>query len=181
MTKTLAMDKLEMAGHLVRRLHQQSTLVFQTRTQAAGLDLTAVQFAALDGVADQPGIDQASLAAAIGYDRATIGGVVDRLEAKGLVSRVVSPQDRRARLLHLSAAGQQLLARCRPLVQDLQAEILGPLSAAERAAFVALARKALGLPDGEGFSKPVGGQARDTAPAVPVADNPACDSPPRCL
>jgi DNA-binding MarR family transcriptional regulator len=104
-----------------------------------------VQFAALDAIAQQPGIDQASLAATIGFDRATIGGVIDRLEQKGLVRRVVSEQDRRARRLHLTAEGGQLLAASRPLVQALQADILAPLSGAERAAFLALAQKALGL------------------------------------
>ena len=139
------MDRIEMAGHLIRRLHQQSTQVFQARTQAAGFEMTSVQFAALDAVAQQPGIDQASLAATISFDRATIGGVVDRLEQKGLIERTVSPDDRRARLLQLTAAGRRELAVLRPVVEALQAEILAPLSAKERAAFLALARKALGL------------------------------------
>lgn len=139
------MDRIEMAGHLIRRLHQQSTQVFQARTQAAGLDMTAVQFAALDAVAQRPGLDQASLAATISFDRATIGGVVDRLEQRGLVQRVVDPQDRRARHLHATSAGRRLLKASRPLVEALQAEILAPLSAAERTTFLALARKALAL------------------------------------
>lgn len=139
------MDRIEMAGHLIRRLHQQSTQVFQAQTQAAGFDLTSVQFAALDAIAQQPGIDQASLAATISFDRATIGGVIDRLELKGLVQRVVSAQDRRARQLHLTPEGEHLLAASRPVVEAVQGEILAPLSKAERKAFLALARKALGL------------------------------------
>ena len=138
------MDMSEMAGHLIRQLQQQSTQVFQAQTQAAGLDLTSVQFAALDTIARQSGIDQATLAATISFDRATIGGVIDRLEQKGLVQRVVSEQDRRARQLHLTPEGAQLLAASRPVVEALQAEILAPLSAAERATFLALAHKALG-------------------------------------
>jgi DNA-binding MarR family transcriptional regulator len=134
-----------MAGHLIRRLHQQSTQVFQAQTEAAGIGITSVQFAALDAIAQQPGIDQASLAATIGFDRATIGGVIDRLEHKGLVERVVDAQDRRARQLYLTAIGKQLLLACRPVVEALQADILAPLSRSERAAFLALAKKALGL------------------------------------
>ena len=139
------MDRIEMAGHLIRRLHQQSTQIFQAQTQAAGFDLTSVQFAALDAIAQQPGIDQASLAATISFDRATIGGVVDRLEHKGLVQREISAQDRRARQLYLTPAGEQLLEDCRPVVEAVQADILAPLSRAERQAFLALARKVLGL------------------------------------
>jgi DNA-binding MarR family transcriptional regulator len=61
------------------------------------------------------------------------------------VQRVVSAQDRRARRLHLTPEGQQLLAATRPVVEALQAEILAPLSPAERVVFLALAHKALGL------------------------------------
>lgn len=133
-----------MAGHLIRRLQQQSTQVFQSSTQAAGFDFTSVQFAALDAIAEHPEIDQATLAATIFFDRATIGGVIDRLEAKGLVQRVVSPNDRRARLLTLTEAGQALLQQSRPVVEALQAHILAPLSEKEQATFLRLATKALG-------------------------------------
>ncbi|MDH5205229.1 MAG: MarR family transcriptional regulator [Hylemonella sp.] len=139
------MNTIDMAGHVIRRLQQQSTQVFQAQMQAAGYDLTSVQFAALDAIAAQPDIDQATLAATISFDRATLGGVVDRLEQKGLVQRLVSPQDRRAKLLQLTRKGRQQLAACRPVVERLQADILAPLTAAERKAFVALAQKALGL------------------------------------
>ena len=139
------MDRIEMAGHLIRRLHQQSTQIFQAKTQEAGFDMTSVQFAALDAIAGQPGIDQASLAATISFDRATIGGVIDRLESKGLVRREVSESDRRARLLSLTKDGAKLLAACRPVVEALQPEILGVLSRAERKTFLTLAHKALGL------------------------------------
>ncbi len=139
------MDRIAMAGHLIRRLHQQSTQAFQAGMQAIGVDMTSVQFAALDAIVQQPGIDQASLAATISFDRATIGGVVDRLEAKGLVRRTVSAEDRRARLLQATPAGVAQLAAVRPTVEALQAQILAPLTDAERATFAALARKALGL------------------------------------
>ena len=133
-----------MAGHLIRRLHQQSVQVFQQRMQAAGFDLTPVQFAALDAVAAEPGMDQATLAARIAYDRATIGGVVDRLVAKGLLHRTVSRADRRARVLALTAEGAAQLAAATPVVLALQAAILGPLDPGEGAALLALVEKALG-------------------------------------
>lgn len=139
-----------MAGHLIRRLHQQSGQVFQSRMQDAGLPLTQVQFAALTAVRDNPGVDQAGLAALIAYDRATIGGVADRLEAKGWIARRVSARDRRAREVRLTAAGAQVLAAADPVVRALQADILGELSPEERRTFEDLARRALGLPsDGQ--------------------------------
>lgn len=131
----------DMPGHLIRRLNQISTSVFQARTKDAGFDLTPVQFTALAALSDNPGIDQATLAGLIAYDRATIGGVVDRLRSKGLIRRRVDALDRRARVLDLTDAGVSLLARLSPIVRDLQPDILTGLTAQERAAFVALARK----------------------------------------
>lgn len=139
------MDRIRMAGHLIRRLHQQSTQIFLAQTQAAGFAMTSVQFAALDAIAQEPEIDQATLAATISFDRATIGGVIDRLENKGLVQREISAKDRRARRLKLTPEGEKLLVASRPVVEALQGEILAPLSRAERAAFLKLAHKALGM------------------------------------
>ena len=130
-----------MAGHLVRRLHQISVSVFAERMKAAGVDLTPVQFAALCALDANPEIDQATLAGLIAYDRVTIGGVVDRLEGKGLISRTVSRQDRRARSLRLADAGAELLERVRPIVRAFQDDILMGLSPEERTQFMAMMRK----------------------------------------
>lgn len=138
------MDSLDMAGHLIRRLHQLSTQVFVQRTQAAGFDLTPVQFAALDAIHHHPGTDQARVAEMIAYDRATIGGVIERLEQKGWVDRVVSERDRRARVLSLTPEGERIIRALVPVVRDLQDEILPSLGDAERAHFLKLARQAVG-------------------------------------
>lgn len=138
------MDSLDMAGHLIRRLHQLSTQVFVQRTQAAGFDLTPVQFAALDAIGHHPGTDQATVAELIAYDRATIGGVIERLEQKGWVDRVVSERDRRARVLSLTAEGERILQALVPVVRGLQDEILASLGEADRARFLKLARQAVG-------------------------------------
>jgi DNA-binding MarR family transcriptional regulator len=135
------MDSLDMAGHLIRRLQQQANQVFVQRTQAAGFDLTPVQFAALDAIHSCPATDQARVAEMIAYDRATIGGVIDRLEQKGWILRVVSTRDRRARELSLTAEGERIRSAVLPVVRELQRDILHPLSEADRASFLKLARQ----------------------------------------
>lgn len=135
------MDSLDMAGHLIRRLQQQANQIFVQRTQAAGFDLTPIQFAALDAVHANPATDQARVAEMIAYDRATIGGVIDRLEQKGWIRRVVSERDRRARELSLTAEGERIRSAVLPVVQELQQDILHPLNAEERASFLQLARQ----------------------------------------
>lgn len=129
-------------GHLIRRLHQIATQVFLQRVRDAGFDLTPVQFAALDALNQFPGIDQAGLARSIAKDRATIGAVADRLEQKGLVTRQVDTQDKRARKLSLTEKGEVLVLALTPVVDQLQREILPGLTEAEYRQFVALAAKA---------------------------------------
>lgn len=130
----------EMPGHHIRRLQQVAVRLF---TEELGADLTPVQYAALFAIAQRPGVGQAQLAALIGYDRATIGGVIDRLEQKNWVSRVASMEDRRVNLLTITSNGRAALARATPLVQRAQERITEPLNAAERAAFERICLKML--------------------------------------
>lgn len=137
------MNVIGMAGHMIRRLNQLSTQVFMHHMQAAGYDLTPVQFAALDAIRANPRLDQASVAARIAYDKATIGGVIDRLEQKGYVERSVSKSDRRAREVTLTNLGGKTYDAILPIVKELQAEILLGLEPEEQDQFMMLATKAI--------------------------------------
>ena len=139
-----AVELYGMPGHLIRRMHQVSTSLFAAEMAKAGYDLTAVQFAALKVIHSHPGLDQATLASAIAYDRVTIGGVIDRLESKGLVRRVIAKGDRRSRRLHLEPAGEAVLVGVEPSVRLTQRRMLDGLSDKDRAVFMRLLRKALG-------------------------------------
>lgn len=132
-----------MAGHMIRRMNQISTHVFAKHMQRNGVDLTPVQFAAMDAISTYPGIDQASVAAKIAYDRATIGGVIDRLEQKGYVRRTVCKRDRRAREVWLTDKGQEIFDQILPVVTALQDEVLPGLNPEERTRFMELASKAI--------------------------------------
>ena len=125
-------------GHHIRRLQQIAVAVFLQETEAHGI--TPVQFAALQTIANAPGVDQRTLAARIGLDTSTIAGVIDRLEARALVQRNASPDDRRVRLLTLTQAGQELLRAVAPGMRNAQERILAPLPKAERAEFLRMLR-----------------------------------------
>ncbi|MGH1370147.1 MAG: MarR family winged helix-turn-helix transcriptional regulator [Maritimibacter sp.] len=137
------MNVYYMPGHLIRRLNQMSTQVFSHHVQVAGYDLTPVQFAAMDALRANPGLDQAGIAALIAYDRATIGGVIDRLEQKGLVTRSISKRDRRAREVALSDMGHKVYQHVLPTIVRVQGEILEGLTDDEQKQFLRLAEKAL--------------------------------------
>lgn len=130
-----------MPGNLIRRLNQISLSIFQDETKAAGIELTSVQFAVLAALSENPGIDQATVAGLIAYDRPTTGSVLDRLETRDLIRRETNPTDRRARLVWITDQGKTVLERALPVVRKLQASILTGLSEEEKATFIALASK----------------------------------------
>lgn len=130
-----------MAGHLIRRLNQISVGVFTDRMTDLGVDISPVQFAALVEMRAHPGIDQATLAGAIAYDKATLGKVIDKLEERGLLTRAISTRDRRARTLTISEKGERLLDTVFPEIEAFQVDILSGLSELERDTLLSLLEK----------------------------------------
>lgn len=135
-TRSQAVQLDAQPGHAIRRLHQISVGIFHQETE--DLNVTPVQYAILQTVRDQPGCDQRTLAGRIALDTSTTAGVVDRLEARGLLRRRVSPEDRRVRLLALTPAGELLLAQTLPGMERTQERILEPLNPEQRQQFMAL-------------------------------------------
>ena len=133
----------EMPGHLARRFQQIAVAVFHAEVGEAGYDLTPVQYAALATIRANPGIDQATLAGLIAFDRTTIGGVVDRLVQKGLLVRNPSSKDRRARELQITDEGRQILCGIEPAVEAAQRTMLRGLTAPEAEELMRLLRKVI--------------------------------------
>ena len=121
-------------GYHFRRLQQIAVAVFMEETEQ--WNVTPVQYAALSAVLRKPHVDQRTLAGLIGFDASTIGSVIDRLEARGLMSRISNPKDRRSRMLEVTPAGQQLLQDAEPSVLRAQMRMLEPLPAAKRKPFM---------------------------------------------
>jgi DNA-binding MarR family transcriptional regulator len=137
----VSLDLKHLPGHLARRFHQISTTLFDVEMSRAGIALTPVQFAALVEVRDRPGIDQATLAGTIAYDRTTIGGVVDRLVDKGMVERFTDSADRRSKRLKLTPVGLATLSSAEPLVLASQQKLVSSLTSREQEQLVTLMQK----------------------------------------
>ena len=130
-------------GHLARRFQQIAVAIFHAEVEEAGYDLTPVQYAALTTIGTRPGIDQATLAGLIAYDRTTITGVVDRLVQKGLAVREANSRDRRAHVLQVTDEGRRVLRGIEPAVEAAQRIMLGGLTTDEAATLMRLLRKAI--------------------------------------
>jgi DNA-binding MarR family transcriptional regulator len=141
----MSLEIHNMPGNLIRRLHQKSTQVFLREMKRAGHDLTPVQFAAMQALRGAEGMDQAQVAQLIAYDRATIGGVIERLEKRGFVQRQVNRRDRRARQVSLTAAGEAMVDVLIPVVRGFQDDILDGLDPAEKAELRRLMAKSLDM------------------------------------
>lgn len=130
------LDLKTLPGHYVRRIHQLVVALFVD--ELSDINLTPVQYSSLQTICNQPGIDQKTLCETIGYDSSTIGGVIDRLEARGLVARKVSPADRRVRLLSATKDGLEMLEQVVPRMLKSQKRFLEPLTPKERKEFMRL-------------------------------------------
>jgi DNA-binding MarR family transcriptional regulator len=123
-------------GYLFRRMQQIAVALFMEECNA--FDLTPVQYAALVAIHTHPGIDATRLSAVIAFDRSTLGSVIERLQAKKLIDRKPSSDDKRVKLLYLTRSGAAVLRDIMPSVERAQARMLQPLKAAERKALLAL-------------------------------------------
>ena len=101
-----------------------------------GEDVTPLQYAALAHLSDEPDIDQNGLAARLGVEQSHGSLLVEQLVVAGLIERRVNGEDRRARMLRLTARGAKLYQRLLPGARSRQDRMLAPLTPAEREVFL---------------------------------------------
>jgi DNA-binding MarR family transcriptional regulator len=80
----------------------------------------------------QPGLSQIEMAAICEVEPITVGRLVDRLEARGLIERRPDPDDRRIKRLHLLPASEPILARIENYRADVNDYLLNGVSAEAR-------------------------------------------------
>ena len=89
---------------------------------------------------------QEDLAAHFSIDKGSIAKTVGKLEAKGLVSRVLNPADKREKLVELTSAGNELLASMGSTYVELEKLMFAGLTQQElETTFAALERIAANL------------------------------------
>ena len=123
-------------GYLIRRLHQIHVALFLEHV--ADGEVTPTQYGVLTTLLNRPNIDQFTLGEELGLDAANLTDILRRLELRGLVSRVVDPGNRRRKLCLATPLGQQFVHRYHADMKASQAQLLGPLSVAQRKTFMAL-------------------------------------------
>jgi DNA-binding MarR family transcriptional regulator len=123
-------------GYLVRRLHQIHVAMFLDKV--ADGSMTPIQYGLLSILATRPNIDQFTIGEELGLDRANVAGILKRLEARKLITRIVDEENRRRKLCVATSKGIALVKQHESAMKDCQIQLLSPLSAEERKIFMGL-------------------------------------------
>jgi DNA-binding MarR family transcriptional regulator len=119
----------ESVGYLMRQV--LSSVISRADQQLAGCDLTYVQWLPLYKLALKESNTVACMARDLGIDPGAMTRSVDRLEAKGLVRRERSTEDRRVVHLVLTDEGRKLARRVPPVMAQVLNDHLKGFSEAE--------------------------------------------------
>lgn len=109
-------------GFLVTDVQRLVRAELDRRIAATGLGLTPGEGRTLSHAARAGAVRQTMLAERMGVEAMTLSTALDRLEAHGLVERRPDPADRRAKLVHLTEAGQGMLDRIQPIAAGMRAD-----------------------------------------------------------
>lgn len=89
-------------GFLLRRAQRAHTSLWYDVFQG---DLTGAQYSTMLAICRWPGSDQQAVSDLVGLDKATLGGIIDRLRKRGRVTRRSNPDDLRRYILELTPQG----------------------------------------------------------------------------
>lgn len=95
-------------------------------------NLTTSQLAALRHLARRGSLSAGEVARGVSVSQATITGVLDRLERRGLVTRTRDPEDRRRVVIELTEAGREVVATSPPPLHERFVLRLAELPETER-------------------------------------------------
>jgi MarR family transcriptional regulator, transcriptional regulator for hemolysin len=105
------------------------------------LGVTRSQWWVLAFLSRRDGMAQVSLADELDLGKVALGGLVDRLEASGLVDRRSDPADRRVKRVYLTKLGTKLIKEMRTCSADAEMLILAGIDDADLQATVRALRK----------------------------------------
>ncbi|MET8859732.1 MarR family transcriptional regulator [Streptomyces sp. NPDC004579] len=115
---------------LVGRVAARGRSLVAEAIAAEGLKLP--HHAVLAAVSEYGPVAQADLVRRLGFDAKDVVLLLNHLEEAGLARREPDPRDRRKNAVTVTSAGMGTLERCAELAERANAELLEPLSAAER-------------------------------------------------
>jgi MarR family 2-MHQ and catechol resistance regulon transcriptional repressor len=105
------------------------------------LEMCGSDFAVLEALLHKGALPVNEIGRKVLLTSGSITVAIDRLEAKGLVERRASANDRRARIVHLTKEGRKLITRAYAEHAADMERLAAALSASERATLIRLLKK----------------------------------------
>lgn len=129
-------------GYLIKRAQQALNQACTERLRPVGLSMS--QYAVLRALDDHPGASSAELARITFVTRQSLRDVLGGLRSAGLVTVAEQASTGRARPVSLTATGRTKLNAAEEAVTQVEAEMLGDLSADQRCYLAELLRTCVG-------------------------------------
>ncbi|GAA2026367.1 MarR family transcriptional regulator [Catenulispora yoronensis] len=126
-------------GYLLK--HAQLNFAASGARALEPLGITGRELAVLVVLDAAEPLSQQDAARELGVDRTTMVALVDDLEAKDLVERHRSPEDRRKNIVGLTAHGKKTLAEGERLHKETESAFLAELSPIENELFLRILKK----------------------------------------
>jgi DNA-binding MarR family transcriptional regulator len=123
-------------GFLISDVHRLLTAAVDNEVRALGL--TRSQLRVVLHLMRGDGISQVALADDLQLGKVTVGGLLDRLQEKGLIERRPHPTDRRAKLVYLTLADQNIYDAIVEAGGIILEQVLAGINKAEERALIAL-------------------------------------------
>lgn len=116
-------------GFYIHDASRLRRIVYDTALKPLGV--TRSQAWVIAYLSRQDGMPQSELASQLDLGKVALGGLVDRLEATGLVERRADATDRRVKRIFLTAEGRKVVNRMRKIATATNAVILAGIPADE--------------------------------------------------
>ncbi len=135
--KAAAHRSSALMNHLARLIRMAS------EQELAPLGLRPRHLVALTVMRENGGISgQQELATELGMDRTNLVGLLNELEAEGLILRRRAAEDRRRHIVELTPGGEERLAAAEKAIGAAEDEVLGALSERQREQLFELLQRA---------------------------------------
>lgn len=128
----------ESIAYLIHDVTRDLNRAFDQRM--APLGLTRAQWWVLGSLYFNDGQMQTELAQDLGFSKVALGGLLDRLEAKGWIERRSHPSDRRVKCIYRTAEVEKLLGTMKGTAETMANDLVSGLSTREHQQLVVMLR-----------------------------------------